>query len=119
MTKNIKIELTSGNIIEGANPLVLIGPNGSGKTIFGADLATRNNAEFIGTLRNIALDEHVPMQPLEQAQTELSNQIQRHRSRYWQLSSEINQLFSKLLAEDVASAMKLRDVLVSGQKLSS
>jgi len=113
---NIPLKLTEEITLEGINPVVLIGPNGSGKTRFGVDIATKQQAEFIGALRNISLEDDIPMQPLERATQELSNQISRHRSRYWSLSNEIQLLFSKLLVEDAASAMKVRDSVVAGQQ---
>jgi len=56
------------------------------------------------------------MQPLELATRDLSNALNNQLSRYWDLSTEINHLFSKLLAEDAASAMKVREELLSGQQ---
>jgi ABC-type branched-subunit amino acid transport system ATPase component len=108
---NIPLKLTQEITLQGVNPVVLIGPNGSGKTRFGATIANQQNAEFIGALRNISLEDDIPMQPLERAGQELRHRIRDHRSRYWSLSNEINYLFSKLLAEDATSAMKLRDSL--------
>jgi ABC-type branched-subunit amino acid transport system ATPase component len=112
---NIPLKLAEKITLEGINPVVLIGPNGSGKTRFGVDIATRQQAEFVGALRNISLEDEIPMQPLERATQELSNQISRHRSHYWSLSNEFHQLFSKLLAEDATSAMKVRDSFLAGQ----
>ena len=109
ITEEIPLRLTDQIIIEGKHPVVLVGPNGSGKTRFGAELASRLNAEFVGAVRNIAIEENIPMQALENASRELVSFLNRQRSRYWQMSNEINQLFSKLLAEDAASAIKYRD----------
>jgi len=115
MSKEIVVNLSESITIPGNHPIVIIGPNGSGKTRFGADLANRNNAEFIGALRNIALGENIPMQGLDQAKEQLTSQIKRTRSRYWQMSNEINQLFTKLLAEDATSAVRFRDQHVAGE----
>lgn len=116
ITKEIPIKLTEEITIKGKHPLVLIGPNGSGKTRFGVALAARHNAEFVGAVRNIAIEESIPMQTLENASRELGNFLTRHRSRYWQISNEINQLFSKLFAEDAASAVKYRDHCSKGEE---
>jgi len=99
----------SGKTIEGTNPVVILGPNGSGKSRFGLELANWNNAENIAALRNIALAEHVPMQSLSQAQQELNNQKRQRRRQPWNITSEINYLFAKLMAEDSASAIDFRD----------
>ena len=117
MTDNdIALKLTEDITLQGVNPVVLIGPNGSGKTRFGVSIANQQNAEFIGALRNISLEDDIPMQPLDRADQELSSRIRNHRSRYWSLSNEIHYLFSKLLAQDAASAMKVRDSVLAGQQ---
>jgi len=113
---NIPLKLTETTTLEGINPVVLIGPNGSGKTRFGASIARSQEAEFIGALRNISLPDDIPMRSLARSTQELTSQMSDHRSRYWIMSNEINHLFSKLLAEDATSATKLRDSLVAGQQ---
>lgn len=115
MPENIIVKLTDTETIDGDYPIVVIGPNGSGKTRFAAQLATRNNAEFLGALRNIAMEENIPMQGLDQAKNQLTNSFNRHRSNYWLMSNEINDLFSKLMAEDAASAMRFRDQHATGK----
>lgn len=99
---------------DGEAPLVIIGPNGSGKTRFGLQLAQWNDAETIAALRNIALEENIPMQSLTHAEQELNNHKRNHRKRPWSISSEINNLFAKLMAEDSASAIDFRDSYVHG-----
>lgn len=101
-------------IHDGDAPLVIIGPNGSGKTRFGLQLAQWNDAETIAALRNIALEQNIPMQSLTQAEQELTNHKQRHRTHPWNISSEINNLFAKLMAEDSASAIDFRDTYHEG-----
>jgi len=113
---NIPLKLTEEITLEGVNPVVLIGPNGSGKTRFGVNIANQQQAEFIGALRNISLEDDIPMQPLERATRDLTSQMSEHRSRYWKMSNEFHYLFSKLLAEDAASAMKVRDSVLAEQQ---
>ncbi len=113
MSKEAIVQLSESTKLSGDHPIVIIGPNGSGKTTFGAGLANQNKAEFVGALRNIALGENIPMQGLDQATQQLKSQINRQPSRYWQMSSEIDQLFTKLLAENATSAMNFRDQYVA------
>lgn len=101
---------------DGVAPLVIIGPNGSGKTRFGLQLAQWNDAETIAALRDIALGEYIPMQSLGQAEQELTNHKRSHMKRPWSISSEINNLFAKLMAEDSASALDFRDSYLHGAK---
>jgi len=93
----------------GIGPVVILGPNGAGKTRHAVNMAGWNNADAIGALRNIALPPDIAMTSLPQAKTQLEQQLQQRRSQPWQMSSEINQLFSKLMAEDSSSAIRFRD----------
>jgi len=70
---SIPIKYSSENTIEGTSPIVILGPNGSGKSRYGLQLANWNNAETIAALRNIALAENIPMQPLSQAEQDLKH----------------------------------------------
>lgn len=100
----------SGSItISGSDPIVIIGPNGSGKTRHAISMVGMNNANMIAALRNIALPPNVVMRPMDQAKNELNNHLNRRRSQPWALSNEINELFSKLMAEDSASAIEFRN----------
>ena len=95
--------------LEGTSPIVILGPNGSGKTRYGLKIAVWNNSENIAALRNIALGKNVPMQALDQASSQLEQQKNQHKSQPWNIASEINNLFSKLMAEDSDSATRFRD----------
>ena len=100
------ITLPSGVTIEGTAPIVVLGPNGSGKTQLASQLASTHGAEFINALRNIQLNDQLSSQSLEQSTNELRNQINNRRNNYWQIADEIQVLFGKLLAEDAASAIR-------------
>ena len=100
---------SQSDLIEGSDPIVILGPNGSGKTRYGLQLSDWNNAENIAALRNIALAENVPMQSLAQAEQELINHKRNRKKRPWNISSEINNLFAKLMAEDSSAAVTFRD----------
>ena len=108
MNRPLKYD-SDGTVLEGSKPVVILGSNGSGKTRFGLQLAVWNNAETIAALRNIALEENIPMQSLAQAEQELTNHKNERRIRPWSISSEINNLFAKLMAEDSAAAIDFRE----------
>ena len=50
-----------------------LGPNGSGKTRYGSQIADWNDTDVIAALRNIALADNIPLQSLTQAEQELQN----------------------------------------------
>ena len=95
--------------MQGMAPIVVIGPNGAGKTRHAVQMAEWNDADMIAALRNIALPPDVVMRPVEQAKQNLTNQLNQRRSNPWEMSSEINELFSKLMAEDSSAAIRFRD----------
>ncbi len=105
----IPIALTDGPTVEGDHPLIIIGPNGSGKTRYGLGLVGPNKAQFVAALRNISLPDSIPRLAPEDAENQLANRVNRHRGQPWHMSNEIDVLFSKLLAEDAASAVRFRN----------
>lgn len=102
--------------LAGGHSVVIIGPNGSGKTRFGVELAGKNEAEHIAALRNIELNQVIGMRQVTQAAKELTNSLATRRAKPWEMSTEIDVLFSKLLAEDSASATKYRDACARGER---
>lgn len=96
MENNIVVKLSDSIDICGNNPIVIIGPNGSGKTILGTDLAKHNGAEYIAALRNISSQEEIPMVQLEREQQETSRLIDLHKIDYWRLQNDIEYLFMPL-----------------------
>lgn len=109
MPDSIPLKINGEEPLEGVHPVVVIGPNGSGKTRYGVRLADLNKAELIGALRQIALSPTVAVYSAQQSETNLRNVLRRRRSRPWELSSEIEHLFAKLLVEDYAAAVRYRE----------
>jgi hypothetical protein len=96
----VNVKLKDGNILEGDKPIVIIGPNGAGKTTYGNELANLNNAEWIGATRNLQFENNIPVQTQEQAISTVESQKQNQKSQPWMLSTILNQLLTKLKAED-------------------
>ena len=109
MSNDIIVKIAKDNPLTGAAPIVLLGPNGAGKTRHAVAMAEWNNANMIAALRNIALPPDVVMRSMDQASRELTSHLNRRRSKPWELSSENNELFSKLMVEDSAAAIQFRD----------
>lgn len=112
MLTTVPLKLSDSQQIPGGHPIVVIGPNGSGKTRFGVKLLGLNDGEMVGAVRNIQLQQNLPVQALNQARRTLTNSINRRRSNYWELANEIDDLFSKLLAEDSNAAVRFRDAYI-------
>lgn len=71
-TPSITIRLPSGELLEGNEPLVLIGPNGVGKTRFGTTLVGQFGYDRIPALRSLSFGESIPYQKHADAKRELS-----------------------------------------------
>lgn len=106
---DIPLKYKADASVGGRAPIVVIGPNGSGKTRYAHQLASWNRSELIPALRNIGLDQNIPMQSTAQAEQEVNNWKSNLKRKPWLLTNEINYLFAKLMAEDSASAMRFRD----------
>jgi len=75
----VVIKISDGDELGGSQPLVIVGPNGSGKTRFGTSLAQSNNADHIGALRNIQLNAQIGRRSLIQATKEFTDNLSRKR----------------------------------------
>ena len=106
---NIALNLKDGTTIDGNHPLVIVGPNGSGKTTFGSELANKNNAEWIGATRNLQFGDAISMQTPEHSRQQLIQVKNQTKSQPWTQSNELNNLLAKLKAEDADSAIKYRN----------
>ena len=116
MLENIPVRLTTDLVVNSSGPVVLIGPNGSGKTRLGIAMIGLNRADMVPALRNIALPPEVRLRSLTAAIAELQNRVTQQRQQPWQLSDEIQFLFGKLMIEDSDSAVRFRDRYSSDQE---
>ncbi len=104
----IDIKLPGGVVVSGSHPLIIIGPNGVGKTRLGVNVANSNAAERVAALRNVEIPE-IPMQRLEQASREVKSALQQVLSQHWRQSYELQNLLSEILAEDREQAVLYRE----------
>ena len=104
----VEVKLPNGSTVSGSGPIVIIGPNGVGKTRLGVALTQLNSGERVAALRNIEIPT-IPMQRLEQASQEVQNVLQDLLSQHWRQSHELQNLLSEILAEDREFAVKYRE----------
>lgn len=99
---------TNGSVtITGTRPLVIIGPNGVGKTQLGVAITRTNSAQRIAALRNVEIS-GIPMQTLQQASQEVKNALDQVLSSHWRQSYELQNLLAEILAEDREKAVAYR-----------
>jgi ATPase subunit of ABC transporter with duplicated ATPase domains len=113
------LHLPDGTNIEVSadHPIVLLGPNGVGKTRFAVDLAQRNRADRISANRFIGLTD-LPRQADSDLKSNATSAIQRQASEYWNVHNEYTFLMSQVLEEDKSSAQKYRNNHLKGEPIS-
>ena len=93
--------------VQGTGPLVIIGPNGVGKTRLGVELTRTNAAERVAALRNVEIPE-IPMRTMQQASQEVRNALQEVLNSHWRQSYELQNLLAEILADDREQAVAYR-----------
>jgi ABC-type cobalamin/Fe3+-siderophores transport system ATPase subunit len=93
--------------VQGAQPLVIIGPNGVGKTQLGVALTRTNSAQRVAALRNVEITD-IPMQTFQQASQEVKNALNDLLNSHWRQSYELQNLLAEILAEDREQAVAYR-----------
>lgn len=68
------LRLPDGTELSGSGPVVVIGPNGSGKTRRARDIAASCPIEFINALRNTRIQLDVPAMSYTQAENSFAGQ---------------------------------------------
>jgi ABC-type cobalamin/Fe3+-siderophores transport system ATPase subunit len=100
--------------IEGDDPIVILGANGSGKTRLAVQMANDGTAEFIPALRNIAIPDQIPNWTLQTATNELQSRTNQRRNTYWELVQDIDALFGKLWSSHAVEAMRVYEQVLIG-----
>lgn len=93
--------------VEGKTPIVIIGPNGVGKTHLGVAISNENQGERVAALRNVEIPE-IPMQTFAQASVQVQSALQEVLNQHWRQSFELQHLMAEILAEDRESAVAYR-----------
>ena len=93
--------------IEGSSPIVVIGPNGVGKTHLGVAISNANQGERVAALRNVEIPD-IPMQTFQQASQQVKNAHAELLHQHWRQSYELQNLMAEILAEDRERAVLYR-----------
>jgi len=94
--------------VEGSDPIVIIGPNGVGKTRLGVTITQANSGDRVAALRNVEIPE-IHLQRLSQASQNVKQALTEVMNSHWRQSFELQHLMSEILAEDRELAVKYRD----------
>jgi hypothetical protein len=108
MSLNYTLTLPNGTVLEGNEPVVVIGPNGSGKTRQTRTLTASVPIDFVNALRNTRVAPELPMMGFETARSNFQGQRNQARNNHWELTSEFDSMLSQLLAQESMSAMDFK-----------
>ncbi|PPQ21102.1 hypothetical protein CV770_02380 [Bradyrhizobium sp. AC87j1] len=116
----VPVNLPDGSQIQtdSDNPIVLLGPNGVGKTRFAVDLAQRNNpnTDRISANRFIGLTD-LPRQADSDLKSNTQGALQRQLHQYWDVHNEYTYLMSQILEEDKSRAQDYRAHHLEGREI--
>lgn len=87
--------------VHGSGPIVIVGPNGSGKTKLAQKLASdsRNSVSTIGAQRRTWVDDNLPVQEKSALDANKRSQIKNWHHHAWRPTEEINYVLSSITQE--------------------
>jgi len=106
---SIPIQLKHDEIIEGTDPITLVGANGAGKSRFGAWLVGTFGYDRVSAQRSLSLSD-IPMQTPENAKAQKDQQIASWRTNVSDAASDLQALITDLKSDDVQSATRYRQL---------
>lgn len=93
------VYLPSGIAILESGPVVVIGPNGSGKTRRSRELSSDREIQVINALRNTRISPQLQAMALQQAKDNLTNHLAQAKAQPYEISSDFDFLLTSLLVE--------------------
>ena len=119
MSSSIPITFSGVGPIDGAQPIVILGPNGSGKTRLAQQITQSGDWTAIGAQRRTWLDEQLPLLDENNLNSQINNYQNNWRNNAWQPNDEINILFSKLVQEHIKRLTQNNEAaILSGQNVA-
>ena len=83
----------------GDAPIVILGPNGSGKTKLAQQIAKSNQVGAISAQRRTWVDDSLPVQEKTQLRNHVQSQLDQWRENSWRPTEEINFILSTLIQD--------------------
>jgi ABC-type molybdenum transport system ATPase subunit/photorepair protein PhrA len=111
----IKITIPGFGEHDSDRPIVILGPNGSGKTKLAQQITGTNHVSPISAQRRTWIDDSLPVQEENQLRSNIQNNIHQWRSNSWQPTQEINYILSTLIQDHTNTLTKRNEnAIVSG-----
>lgn len=104
----IPVNIPGYKIIDGQGPIIILGPNGSGKTQLAQRISREVNVSPISAQRRTWVDESLPVQEENQLKSNKRHQIDQWKQYSWQPTQEINFILSELI-QDHTNVLTLKN----------
>jgi energy-coupling factor transporter ATP-binding protein EcfA2 len=101
-----KVTLPGGESLPGQSPIVVIGPNGSGKTRQTRQLSAQVPTEFINALRNTRVAPELPAMGVDTARAQFTSPKNASRNQHWEIETDFDLMLSQLLAQQSMAAIE-------------
>ncbi len=86
------ITLPGGSQVAGKHPLVVLGPDGSGKTRQARNISSNAPIEFVNALRNTRVAPELPAMGVDTARNQYTQQRNQAKAQHWELTSEFDSM---------------------------
>lgn len=111
----IKINIPGFGEHDSDRPIVILGPNGSGKTKLAQKISGNNQVSPISAQRRTWVDDSLPVQEENQLRSNIRSNIDRWRNFSWEPTQEINFILSTLIQDHTNIITKRNeDAIASG-----
>ncbi len=111
-----KINVPGFGESDGEVPIVILGPNGSGKTQLAQKMAQKNQVSAISAQRRTWVDDSLPVQEEQQLRNQVKSQEDRWRQSSWYPTEEINFIMSTLIQDHTNLLTKRNEEAIDSSK---
>jgi hypothetical protein len=113
---DIKINIPGFGEYIGEGPIVILGPNGSGKTQLAQKIAANNQVSAISAQRRTWIDDKLPVQEEQQLLNNVRAQINVWRDQAWRSTEEIDFILSTLIQDHTNVLTKKNEEAIDSGK---
>jgi hypothetical protein len=110
------LTLPNGSVLDGADSVVIIGPNGSGKTRKAREIKASCSIEFVNAQRNTRIPLNLPAMAFTEAENQFVNFRNQSRANHWDWNNEFDSLLSSLMAQHATDAITFMDATKAGEE---